>query len=71
MEDGNEWFTDPDSEFQIARLEPDSQSHVTILYAKEIDGEWEYAIVEWRYKRPTLVLRFKSGQVLETGLSSI
>ncbi|HYE76217.1 MAG TPA: hypothetical protein VEF04_22920 [Blastocatellia bacterium] len=51
-------------EYEIEQIEND-EHHVTYLCGREIDGSWEYAIVDWRYHSPNLRLRFKDGKVLE------
>ncbi len=64
-----EWFTDLElsKQFEIAQLE-NEDTHVTNLYGREINGEWEYVIVRWRYLSPYVVARFKGGKLLEDGL---
>lgn len=59
----------------------DDPARLIAVYAKEIDnpyleeGGWEYVIVQWSDRTPTVLSRFKNGESLllnngETGLSS-
>jgi hypothetical protein len=53
-----------DSDYEIAQIE-NTDDYVTYLCAKPTEEDFEYAIVVWRYQKPHLKCRFKSGVVLE------
>ena len=56
-----EWWSSP--KFFIAEI--DNQDYgITTLAGRYVGGDWEYAIIFWRYKVPELVSLFKNGSII-------
>jgi hypothetical protein len=56
------WWSE--EQYQIMQIE-NEDTHVTYLCGREVGGSWEYAIVNWRYRVPTLLWWFQDGKILE------
>ena len=54
------WWQDKESE--IAQLENDNSGITVINARKNESGEWEYAIVRWRYHSPMLITVLSGGK---------
>jgi hypothetical protein len=59
----DKWWTNEQN--QLAELE-NTEYGVAYLYAREVEGGWEYAIVGWQYRCPTLRMIFKNGEITES-----
>jgi hypothetical protein len=63
----NEWWRDEKTELCQFFIPTGNGNHVLTLHGREdIAGNWNYAIVQWWHKSPTLWLEFDRGEVLSS-----
>lgn len=53
-----------DNQYYVMDLENEEWGTKNLMGRETPDG-WEYAVVGWRYQRPTLYFMFKNGKVRE------
>lgn len=65
MED---WWRDPETQMCLFHVPVGGgASHVLTLHGRQVDGQvWQYAIVQWWHKSPTLWLWWESDAVLQS-----
>lgn len=51
-----------DKQYEIDQIDNTDRS-VTTLCARNVNNEWEYAIVVWQYRIPYLRRLFKNGAI--------
>lgn len=63
-----DWWRDPETEICTFYVPVGgSGSHVLTLHARQQDVEvWEYAIIQWWHKSPTLWLSWQGDHVIQS-----
>lgn len=64
----NDWWREPETQIcQFYIPAGNGGSHVLTLHGRLEDGEpWEYAIVQWWYRSPTVWLSWRGNAVLDS-----
>lgn len=57
-----DWWSD---EANLIGEPDDSPSGVGKVYARQVDSEWEYAYVWWRYGTPSIRWTLRGGKYVE------
>jgi len=57
-----EWWRDKGTEVGDFECE---DHYYRCVCAREVDGEWEYAIVHWRYGNASLHTLLRGGKIVE------
>lgn len=60
-----EWWRDKTTEICIFQVPLRDGSHVLTLNGRQVEGKWEYAILQWWHKSPTLWLLWKGSEMLK------
>ena len=57
-----DWWRDKENEITDIEI---TDRGVNTLCGRKVNGEWEYALVEWMYNSPKLKIAFKNGKIVE------